>query len=122
MSLQTLAYALASRPLVLFCFSGTTGTSSQYLPTAGGIAADGMPVPFGGTLLNLSVFDGTTVHNDTGNIAFTANDRLSIYCQNVGGTYSVKIRLNGISTVMQVDSVPLSSTLQVTITAALNRI
>ena len=103
-------------------FSGTTGTSSQYLPAAGGIAGDGIPIPFSGTLHKLTVFDGTTVHADTDAITFSANDRISLYCQNVGGSFTVKVRLNGASTVLQVDSVPLSSTLQASLFIAINRV
>lgn len=122
MSKPNLGYALASQPLIFLFFSGTTTTASMYLPTAGGIAADGIPIPFAGTLSRLTVFDGTTVRADTDNITFAANDRLSLYCQNVGGTFTVKVRLNGVSTNLQVASVPLNSTLQVSLAFAINRV
>ncbi len=122
MSKPTLAYALASQPLVFMTFSGTLGTSSVYLPGPGGIAADGIPVPFAGTLASITVFDGSTTYSDTDNITFTSNNRISVYCQNVGGSFTVKVRLNGVSTSLQTTSVPLSSTLQVTVGFAINRV
>jgi hypothetical protein len=121
MSKSTLSYALASQPLISLVFSGTTGTSSQYLAAAGGIAGDGVPIPFSGSLYKLTVFDGTTVYTESDVITFNANDRISVYCQNVGGSFSVKIRINGSSSAMQVVSVPLNSTLQVSLFLALNR-
>lgn len=118
----SLAYALASQPLVFLTFSGTLGTSSVYLPGPGGIAADGIPIPFAGTLSQLTVFDGSTTFADTDNITFSANNRISVYCQNIGGSFTVKVRLNGVSTTLQTASVPLSSTLQVTVGFAINRV
>lgn len=122
MSKSTLAYALASQPLMFFTFSGTTSTSSAYLPTAGGIAADGVPVPYAGTLAKLIVFDGTNTYSDSETITFSANDRIAVYCQNVGGSFTVKVRINGVSTTLQTASVPLSSTLHATVVFAINRI
>ncbi len=118
----SLSFALASQPLLAFAFSGTTGTSSQYLPAAGGVAGDGLPVPYAGTVAKLIVFDGSTTYTDTDNITFAANDRLSVYCQSSGGVFSVKVRINGVSTALQVNSVPLSSTLLVTVIFAINRV
>ncbi len=122
MSKPNLAYALASQPLIFLFFSGPTTTASMYLPAAGGVAADGIPIPFAGTLSKLTVFDGTTVHADTDNITFAANDRLSLYCQNVGGSFTVKVRLNGVSTTLQAASVPLNSTVQASVAIAINRV
>jgi len=118
----TLGYALASQPLMTMHFSGAVTTSSVHLPTAGGVAADGMPIPYGGTLIKLILFDGSTIHADTDTIAFSANDRLSLYCQNVGSNFTVKARINGVSTTLQVTSVPFNSTLQATLVFAINRV
>lgn len=118
----TLAYALASQPLVFFTFSGTTGTSSVYLPTAGGIAADGIPIPYAGTLAKLIVFDGTTTFTDNETINFSANDRIAVFCQSISGSFTVKVRINGVSTTLETASVPHSSTLQVTVVVAINRV
>lgn len=117
----TLAYALASQPLLCLNFGGTTTTSSVYLPGPGGIAADGVPIPYSGTLAKLILFDGTNIHSDGATVTFAANDRISVYCQNVGGSFTVKVRINGISSTLQVTSVPLNSTLQATVVFAINR-
>lgn len=122
MSKPTLAYALASQPLMTLVFSGTTTTASTYLPGSGGVAADGIPVPFAGTLHKLIVFDGSNSRSDSDNITFAANDRISAYCQNVCSDFTVKVRLNGISTTLQTASVPLNSTLQVMVVFAINRV
>ncbi len=116
-----LAIALASQPLLCFTFSGTTGSSSQYLPSAGGVAGDGLPLPLDGTLVSITVFDGSDIYSDIGDVTFAAHDRLSVYCQNDGGVFTVRVRLNGVSTSLRAESVPLSSTLQVTVVVAVNR-
>lgn len=117
----TLAYALASQPLQMLHFSGTVTTASVHLPTAGGIAGDGMPIPYAGTLIKIIVFDGSTIRTDSTNVQFAANDRFSLYCQNVGATFTLKTRVNGVSSNLQIASVPFNSTLQVTLVFALNR-
>lgn len=122
MSKPILAYALASQPLIFFSFSGTTTTASQYLSGPGGIAADGIPVPFAGTLVKIIVFDGSNTYTDDDSITFSAGDRLSVFCQNAGSNFTVRARLNGSSTALQVTGVPFNSTLQVTLVFAINRV
>ena len=122
MSKPNLAYALASQPLVFLTFSGNPGTTSQYLTGPGGIAADGIPIPFAGTLSSLTVFDGTNTHTDTDKVTFTANNRISVFAQNVGGTFTIRVRVNGVTTSLQTASVPLSTTLQATVAFAINRV
>ncbi|MBK6765537.1 MAG: hypothetical protein IPG71_04180 [bacterium] len=54
-------------------------------------------------------------------MTFATNDRIAVYCQNVGGSFTVKVRINGVSTTLQVSSVPLNSTLLATVVFAINR-
>ena len=118
---SSLAHAFASQPLQMLNFGGTLGTSSVYLPGPGGIAADGVPIPYAGTLAKLILFDGTNIHSDGSTVTFATNDRIAVYCQNVGGSFTVKVRINGVSTTLQVSSVPLNSTLLATVVFAINR-
>lgn len=108
---STLSYALAARPLIIFAFSGATTTSSIYLSAGGSIANDGVPMPVAGTLKFLRVFDGSASYSDEDTIAFAAGDRLSVYCQTTGSNFTVKVRINGVSTTLQVTSVPHNSNL-----------
>ena len=87
----------------------------------GGESADGFPVQRDGNLLGISVWDGTTLRNDTGNITLTAGDRISVYCQSTGTDFIVKIRVNGISTSIEASGVPYNSTLMATVEFTQNR-
>ena len=108
---KTLAYLFASRPLNTLGFSGVTTTSSIYLPGPGGQAGDGFPLTRAGHITGIKVWDGTTLRSDVDNISFQSGDRLSVYCQNMGSNFTVKVRLNGNSTSLDVASVPHNSTL-----------
>jgi hypothetical protein len=112
---STLAYLRAVRTPVLLAFSGTTGTASINLPGPGGQAGDGFPLPYGGTLIGAQLWDGATLRGDSTAVPFVMGDRMSVYCQNVGGHFTVKVRLNGASTNLQIPDVPLNSTLFVVI-------
>lgn len=108
---STLSYALAARPLVILTFSGPTTTSSIYLAAGGSIANDGVPMPVAGTVKFLRVFDGAASYSDDDNISFAAGDRISVYCQTTGSNFTVKVRINGVSSTLQVTSVPHNSNL-----------
>jgi len=105
-------YLLANTPLSTICFSGTTGTSSIYLNGPGGIAGDGLPMPRRGYLTGLTLWDGSLVRSDGDKISFNSGDRVSLYCQNTGTDFTVKVRLNGVSTSLQITTIPHNSTLQ----------
>ena len=109
---QTHNYLLANTPLSTICFSGTTGTSSIYLNGPGGVSGDGFALPRRGYLTGLTLWDGSVVRSDATQVTFDSGDRASVYCQNTGTDFTVKVRLNGISTSLQVTGVPHSSTLQ----------
>jgi hypothetical protein len=112
---QTHAYLFATRPPETLSFSGAVTTSSIYLNGPGGQSGDGFPVPRRGILTRLDVWDGTTLHTDTDEISFNAGDRLSLYCQSSGSDFTVKVRINGNSTNLQVASVPFNRTLFATV-------
>ncbi len=91
------------------------GTTSVGLPGPGGQTGSGFPMPRRGYLTGLHVWDGADYRYDVDEIAFNAGDVLSIYCQAGAGDYTVKLRLNGNSSNMQIESVPFNSTLYVTV-------
>jgi hypothetical protein len=109
---STQNYLLANTPLSTICFSGTTDTSSIYLNGPGGIAGDGLPLPRRGFLTGFTLWDGSLVRSDADKVSFNSGDRLSVYCQNTGTDSTVKVRLNGVSTSLQITAVPYNSTLQ----------
>ena len=113
MPTSTLTYIQASRSLSTLGFSGPTTTVSVNLPGPGGQSGDGFPLPHGGYLTRLFVWDGTTPRSDATHIGFVEGDRLSIYCQNAGANFTVKARLNGTTTNLQVKNVPFNTTLYV---------
>ena len=109
---STQNYLLANTPLSNICFSGTTGTTSVYLNGPGGVAGDGIPMSRRGWLTQLCLWDGNTLRNDINQISFNSGDRVSLYCQNTGTDFTLKVRVNGVSTSLQIASVPHNSTLQ----------
>ncbi|RPH95492.1 hypothetical protein EHM69_04280 [candidate division KSB1 bacterium] len=111
----TLSYLFARAPISTMGFSGVTQTASLYLNGPGGQAGDGFPLPRNGFLTGLRIWDGTTTRTDTDEIAVLAGDRIAVFCQNVGPSFTVRVRVNGTSTSLQVMAVPLNSTLFVTV-------
>jgi hypothetical protein len=107
----TLNYLYATTPPTVLGFSGVTATSSIQLNGPGGQSGDGFPILRDGFLTGLSVWDGSTWRSDSADVALSAGDRLSIYCQNTGADFTVKIRVNGTSTTVQTTGVPYNSTL-----------
>ncbi len=61
------------------------------------------------------MWDGTTQRYDTDEIAFNAGDKISVYCQSSGTDFTVKVRLNGTSTLLEVSGVPFNTTLYATL-------
>lgn len=118
---QTHNYLLANTPHSTICFSVKTGTTSVYFGGAGGVTGDGFPLPRRGYLTALTLWDGSIVKSDSGKISFDSGDRLSVYCQNMGTDFTVKVRLNGTSYPLQVTSVPHNSTLQAVVELLLVR-
>lgn len=121
MSNTTLNYLYATDPPSLLGFSGVTGNVSVQLNGPGGQSGDGFPVLRDGDLLGISVWDGSTWRSDTGGIALSAGSRISVYCQNTGSDFTVKARVNGISTSIQTTGVPHNSTLMVMVEITQNR-
>jgi hypothetical protein len=111
----TLCYLLARAPISTMGFSGVTASTSIYLNGPGGQGSPGFPLPRRGYLTALRLWDGTTERWDMDEVAFQAGDRVSVYCQNVGSDFTVKVRLNGVSTTLQTTNVPFNSTLTATV-------
>jgi hypothetical protein len=109
----TLDYLYATTPPTVLGFSGITATSSIQLNGPGGQNGDGFPILRDGFLTGLSVWDGTTWRSDSAEMELAAGDRISIYCQSTGSNFTVKIRINGVSTTVQTTGVPYNSTLMV---------
>ena len=118
---SSLAYQFAVTPLSTVCFSGQVTNASVNLPGPGGQSGNGYPMLHSGYLTGLSVFDGTSVRKDTTLVSFAADDKVSIYCQNVGSTFTVRARVNGTSSNLAVLNVPFNSTLFVTLEFALKK-
>ena len=111
----THTYLLAARQIESMGFSGALTNASVYLSGPSGQAGDGLPVPYRGYLTRIQVWDGATLHSDTDEIAFNADDRISVYCQSSGSDFTIKVRVNGSSTNLQVAGVPFNTTLYVTV-------
>ena len=117
----TAAFLEARMSPTLIPFSATVATSSTFLKGAGGIGADGIPVPFCGTITGLSVWDGGTLRSDARTVNVSAGDRICLFATYSGGTFTVSVILNGNFTNVQVSGVPASSTLQASVALLLSR-
>jgi len=92
-------------------FSGAVTNTSIYLNGPGGQSGNGFPMPRRGYLTGFSLWDGTTLRSDAVEIAFNAGDKIAVYCQSGGSDFTVKVRVNGTSTTLQVSGVPFNTTL-----------
>lgn len=108
-------YLIARAPISTMGFSGVVTTASISLNGPGGQSGNGFPLPRRGYLTGLQVWDGTTLRSDTAEIAFSAGDKISVYCQNNGSDFIVKIRVNASSTILQVSGVSFNTTLFATV-------
>lgn len=108
---ETLNYLYAHAPVSLVCFSGQTGSSSINLNGPGGLGGDGFPLPAQGVIRAVRLWDESTDRFDVDEIPVAAGDRLSVYCQNMGSNFTVKVRVNGASTDLEIPNVPFNSTL-----------
>lgn len=118
---STLSYLYGRTPLCVMNFSGVTGTASVHLNDPGGLSGDGFPLPRSAILSGLEVWDGARRFSDSDTISLVAGDRLSVFCQNQGTTFTVKVRVNGTSTALEVAAVPHNSTLFVSVEYMLKR-
>jgi hypothetical protein len=107
---------------IVLCFSDSVATSSKYLKGAGGIADDGYPMPYEGKILAISVYDGSEVRHQTGEVDFSANDRLSVYAEYDVGEFAVYVRKDGINTAISAGGVSPATDLLVTVTCKITEI
>jgi hypothetical protein len=108
---ETLNYLYAHTSVSMLCFSGQTGNVSVDLNGPGGLGGDGFPFPTTGMIRALRLWDGVTDRSDSDEIAVAASDRLSVYCQDTGPDFTVKVRVNGASTNLEIPNVPFNSVL-----------
>lgn len=111
----THTFLFASRPLNMMSFSGAVTNQSLYLNGPGGQPGNGFPLARRGCITALHLWDGTTYRFDVDEIAFQSGDTLAVYCQNTGSDYTVKVRLNGSTTALNVTGVPYNTTLFATV-------
>jgi hypothetical protein len=107
----TAAWLAASRSAALLAFSGAVTTSSTFLAGAGGAAADGFPVPGGGRVAGLAVYDGSTTYDTDATVELAPGDRVCLYATWTGSDFSVSVVVNGVISAVTVDNVPGNCTL-----------
>jgi len=95
-------------------FSAQVTTSSTYLKGGGGEAGDGWPIPKSGKIVGIDVWDGANLHSVTGEVSFSAGDRISVYAAS-GTTFSVYVRINGVNTTIVATNIAPNSTLFATL-------
>ena len=113
---KSLNYLKSQQSVAILHFSDAVTTSSKYLKGAGGVAGDGFAMPYAGLILEIQVYDGTTLHKANGQVEFNADDRLSVYANYTGSNFTVYVRKNGVNSIVLVTGVPTSVNLTVTVT------
>ena len=116
---KSLNYLKSQQSIIVLPFSDSVTTSSKYLKGAGGISGDGFAMPYPGMILKIQVYDGSTLHQASGQIEFSADDRISVYANYTGSDFTVYVRKNGVNTIVLVTGVPASVNLLVSVTCKL---
>jgi len=113
---KTLNYLKSEQSIVVLPFGDAVVISDKHLKGAGGLAGEGYPMPYHGCILAIDVYDGTSVHSDTGEIKFSAGDRISVYAVYDVASFTVYAQKNGINTAVFVSSVAGNTDLFATVT------
>ena len=113
---KSLNYLKSRQSISILHFSDAVTTSSKYLKGAGGVAADGFAMPYGGIIRKIQVYDGSTLYQAAGEVEFSADDRLSVYANYTGSNFTVYVRKNAVNTIVLVTGIPTSVNLTVSVT------
>ena len=111
MSLNITSTWLEARqtPMIL-PFSKRLDSSSAWLPGPGGLGGEGFPMPHAGFIRGVKIFDGYSLQEDKGSIAFSEGDRIAVYATYLGGSlFKVAVVLNATPTTIAVESVSASA-------------
>jgi hypothetical protein len=93
-------------------FSATVGISNLYLNGPGGASGDGFPIPSGGLLKSLMIWDGTTLHTIEQDIPFNDGDRIAIagVYDPTPQTFTLAVVKNGASIPLSLENIPPNTT------------
>ena len=103
----------ARQSIALLPFSKHLDTTSTWLAGAGGVAADGYPLPYSCVVRGIQAYDGYSVLAGSGEVSFGAGDRLSMYATyEGGGLFTLVVTKNGSPTTLTVGSVSGNANVQ----------
>lgn len=103
----------ARQSVALLPFSRHLDTTSTWLAGAGGVAADGYPVPHDAVVCGLHVYDSYSVQAGSGEISLDAGDRVAVYATyEGGGLFTLVVTRNGSPTTLSVGSVSGNANVQ----------
>ena len=88
----------------IIVFSRALTTLNRYLYGAN-LAGDGFPMPVDGVIHGLRVYDKTNDKSDTGSVEFSAGDRISVYAENNGDSFTLTVKVNDSDTAISVSQV-----------------
>jgi len=101
----TLNYLLQKFSISVLPFSKIVTNDSTYLAGGGGLAGDGFPMPVGGMILGITVWDNSSYHQMQEIQTINAGDRISVYAEHVDSNFTVRVRVNGEPTAIFVSEV-----------------
>lgn len=111
MSLNLTSTYLEARisPAVLL-FSRQLATGSAHIPGPGGLEGDGYPIPIGGRIAGLHVYDGLVTRSVEPEYTLNAGDRVCLFATyTAGNDFTVSVIVNGIITNVEVTGIPANS-------------
>lgn len=113
----TSCYLEARISMSPLCFSETVTTSNTFMSGPGGLSGDGFPMPMGGRISTLSVYDGSTLREVSSLLEFDAGDRISLYATYNAGTtsFTISVVINGVLSPLQITNVSQNANLFATV-------
>jgi len=91
----TLNYLLQKFSVSVLPFSKMLAKDPTYLAGSGGLAGDGFPLPVGGMILGITVWDKTSTYQKLLTQVVIPGDRISVYAEHEEISFTIRVRVNG---------------------------
>lgn len=117
----TLNYLLEKLSVSVMTFGAALTTESRYLAGAGDGAGDGFPLPLGGEILGMRVWDGSNGSEKLSSVSVSAGNRVSVFAQHTGTDYVLTLRINDVDTSITISGVKDNTTIFACVLLSLQR-
>lgn len=117
----TLNYLLEKFSVSVMPFGAALTTESKYLGGAGDCAGDGFPLPLGGEILGMRVWDGINDQEKLSTLSVNAGNRVSVFAQHTGTDYVLTLRIDDADTAITISGVKDNATIFASVLLNLQR-